>query len=65
MTGRRETTSTRGCTLPATPTGTRLVVPDLHRCTPAYRLGRAIGQLIGGVAALLAPAPKTVGAVEL
>jgi hypothetical protein len=62
MTGRRVNT---GSGLPATPTGISLVTPDTHRCTPAYRLGRAIGQLVSGVAALLAPTPETVGAAEL
>ena len=64
MTGRRDTPHTRTRGSCAAPTGTRLVVPDLNRCTLAYWLGRALGRFAAEFVTIVAgvvSAPRKVG----
>lgn len=58
MTGRRQTQIATADS-PRAVTG---LTPDLHRCTLAYRLGRAVGQLAADVAASLGERRGTAGA---
>lgn len=61
MTGRREA---QKATADA-PRAVMALTPDLHRCTPAYWLGRAVGQLVADVATLLDPPRRKAGAATV